>query len=72
MHIEKNFFNNLFNTVMNVKDKSKDNVNARLDLEIYCRRSELHINELANGKFFKPKTKYTFTLADKQKKLPNG
>ena len=80
MHIEKNFFDNLFNTVMDVKYKSKDNVNARLDLAIHCRRSELHINEMANGKLFKPKAKYIFTLVEKQKiaewfknlKVPDG
>lgn len=80
MHIEKNFFDNLFNTVMDVKDKTKDNVNARLDMERYCRRSELHIHELANGKFFKTKAKYTFTLEEKRRiadwfknlKMPDG
>ena len=29
MHIEKNFLGNVFNTVMNVKDKSKDNVKTK-------------------------------------------
>ena len=31
MHTEKNFFDNIFNTVMNVHDKTKNNLNVRLD-----------------------------------------
>ena len=33
MHIEKNYFDNLFNTMMDVKGKTKDNPKARMDLE---------------------------------------
>ncbi|KAJ7975669.1 Transposon protein, putative, CACTA, En/Spm sub-class [Quillaja saponaria] len=32
MHIEKNVFDNVFNTVMNMKGKTKDNPNGRMDL----------------------------------------
>jgi len=35
MHIEKNFFENIFNTVMNVMGKTKDNEKARRDLGLY-------------------------------------
>ena len=36
MRIEKNVFENIFNTVMNVDRKTKDNAKSRLDLmEIY-------------------------------------
>ncbi|KAG6406054.1 hypothetical protein SASPL_133650 [Salvia splendens] len=31
MHIEKNIFDNIFNTIMNVEGKTKDNANARRD-----------------------------------------
>jgi hypothetical protein len=31
MHIEKNMFENIFNTVVDVKGKTKDNIKARLD-----------------------------------------
>ncbi|KAL0448838.1 UNVERIFIED_CONTAM: hypothetical protein Slati_1440200 [Sesamum latifolium] len=41
MHIEKNMFDNLFNTVMDIKEK-KDNLNARNDLKIICNRLELN------------------------------
>ena len=66
MHIEKNVFDNLFNTVMDIKVKTKDNVKARLDLKEYYKRGDLEIVESANGKLFKPKAKYSFTL-DKKK-----
>ena len=63
MHIEKNFFDNIFMTVMNVKDKTKDNNKARLDSAVYCSkyRSDLNLVEMANGKMLKPKAKYCLT-----------
>ena len=35
MHIEKNVFENIFNTVMDVKGKTKDNINARMDITLF-------------------------------------
>ncbi|XP_049368611.1 uncharacterized protein LOC125833494 [Solanum verrucosum] len=67
MHIEKNYFDNLFNTVMDVTGKTKDNVKARLDLPEHCRRSELHLQESANNKLLKPKASYSFTMEHKRK-----
>ena len=37
MHIEKNVFDNIFNTVMNVKGKMKDNAKSKEDLKEFCR-----------------------------------
>ena len=61
MHIEKNFFDNLFNTVMDVSNKTKDNLKDRMDLKEYCRHSELYLTYL-NNKNQKPNSSYTFTL----------
>ena len=36
MHIEKNVFDNVFNTVMNVEGKTKDNTKSRADLKEFC------------------------------------
>ena len=47
MHIEKNFFENIMNTILNVPGKTKDNIKSRLDLPDICSRSELHIK--SNG-----------------------
>ena len=41
MHIEKNVFENVFNTVMQVEGKTKDNEKVREDLKVLCRRPEL-------------------------------
>ena len=54
MHIEKNVFENIFNTVMNIDGKTKDNAKSRLDLMERCRRPELHV---VDGKL--PKACYT-------------
>jgi hypothetical protein len=61
MHIEKNVFDNVFNTVMNVAGKTKDNEKARMDLPIHCLRGDLVMSALPNGKMAKPKARYTLT-----------
>ncbi|KAL9666810.1 hypothetical protein QQ045_001152 [Rhodiola kirilowii] len=44
MHVEKNVFENLFNTIMDVKGKTKDDgVKCRKDIGLYCRRPELEL-----------------------------
>ncbi|XP_042973009.1 uncharacterized protein LOC122304812 [Carya illinoinensis] len=43
MHIEKNIFNNILCTLMNITGKIKDNINSRCDLEILGFRKELHL-----------------------------
>ncbi|KAK4395683.1 hypothetical protein Sango_1722600 [Sesamum angolense] len=45
MQIKKNVFDNVFNTVMGIKGKRKDNMNARRDLKIIFNRSELELDE---------------------------
>ncbi|KAG8387793.1 hypothetical protein BUALT_Bualt02G0058100 [Buddleja alternifolia] len=66
MHIEKNVFNNIFNIVMDVKDKMKDNANARADQELYYSRPNLHLAYDSNGKPWKPKALYTLTKEQKR------
>ncbi|KAJ7949303.1 Transposon protein, putative, CACTA, En/Spm sub-class [Quillaja saponaria] len=60
MHIEKNVFDNVFNTVMNMKGKTKDNPNARMDLKLFCKRPELELKE-CNGKLITPKASYSLS-----------
>jgi len=43
MHIEKNVFENIFNTVMDVKGKTKDNIKARLDVALLCNRKNMEL-----------------------------
>jgi hypothetical protein len=43
MHIEKNVFENIFNTVMDVKGKTKENIKARLDIALFCNRKNMKL-----------------------------
>jgi hypothetical protein len=43
MHIEKNVVENIFNTVMDVKGKTKDNIKARLDIALFCNRKNMEL-----------------------------
>jgi len=64
MHIEKNVFDSLFNTVLDVDGKTKDNPKARLDVVKYCNRTNLARNP--DGSY--PKAAYTINK-DKKKVL---
>ncbi|XP_059288082.1 uncharacterized protein LOC132041388 isoform X3 [Lycium ferocissimum] len=61
MHIEKNFFENVFNTVLDVDGKTKDNPKSREDLKEFCRRPELHA---VGGEY--PKAIYTLNKESKK------
>ncbi|XP_021603897.1 uncharacterized protein LOC110608925 [Manihot esculenta] len=63
MHIEKNVFENIFNTVMNMEGKTKDNIKSREDLNEICRRPELKKDPISE-KY--PKASYCL---DKQSKM---
>lgn len=56
-YIEKNIFDYIFNIVMYVKNKSKDNIKAWKYLLEYCWQQELHLVGKENGNWIKPKTK---------------
>jgi len=43
MHIEKNMFENIFNTVMDMRGKTKDNIKARLDIALFCNRKNMEL-----------------------------
>ena len=43
MHIEKNVFENIFNTVMDVKGKTKDNIKARLDIALFYNHKNIEL-----------------------------
>ncbi|KAL1226345.1 hypothetical protein V5N11_030517 [Cardamine amara subsp. amara] len=52
MHVEKNFFENIMNTVLNVKGKTKDNIKSRLDLADICDMAFLEVQP--DGKYIFP------------------
>jgi hypothetical protein len=43
MHIEKNVFENIFNIVMDVKGKTKDNIKARLDVVLFYNHKNMEM-----------------------------
>jgi len=57
---EKNFFNNVFNIVMDVKGKTKDNRKARMWLNYVHEGTWSWFNN-KNGKLAKLKASYTTT-----------
>lgn len=79
MHTEKNVFENVFNTVIDMKGKTKDNVKSRLDLKLYCKRTNLNLFE-HQGKLMKPKAQFTLSRPEvklvrewiKQIRFPDG
>jgi hypothetical protein len=50
MHTEKNIAEALWGTLMDIKQKSKDNVKARLDVEVICDRPKLVMRTPVPGK----------------------
>ncbi|KAK4385676.1 hypothetical protein Sango_2691600 [Sesamum angolense] len=65
MHIEKNVFDNIFNTVMDIKGKTKDNMNAHRDLKIICNHPELELDERRPNVM--PKVVYTVRNEQKRR-----
>jgi len=43
IYIEKNVFENIFNTIMDVKGKTNDNIKARLDLALFCNPKNMEL-----------------------------
>ena len=56
MHTEKNVTESLFHTILNIPDKTKDNVNARVDQQNICDRPRLHMQPPTGSRksWFKP------------------
>jgi len=67
-HIEKNFFENVINTVMDVHGKTKNNAKLKMDVAEIYDRLELHLHSGPSGKSVKPKAKFVFPV-DKQREL---
>jgi hypothetical protein len=43
MHTEKNVFENMFNIVMDVMGKTKDNIKARMDITLFYNRKNMEL-----------------------------
>jgi len=49
MHIVKNVFEQVINTVMNVKDKTKDDIRVRKDMSTLCKWKRLDVQVVEEG-----------------------
>ena len=61
IYIEKNIFDNIFYTIMDVKGKMKDNLKARIDMKNIYKHPLLELVEVSSEKFLKSKASYTLT-----------
>ena len=43
MHIENNVFGNIFNTVMDVKGKTNDNIEAKINITFFYHRKNIKL-----------------------------
>jgi len=79
MYIEKNIYENILGTLLDVKGKSKDGLNSREDLQDMVIRPDLHPVEKGD-KFYLSATPHTLSRNEKQilcsrlrdLKLPDG
>ena len=77
MHIEKNVFDNIFNTVLNVPGRTKDTTKSRQELQDICERPKYAMDD-ATEKY--PKAEFVLDREGKQKlcewvkslKFPDG
>ncbi|XP_030946005.1 uncharacterized protein LOC115970519 [Quercus lobata] len=65
MHIEKNVMDNILGTLLNVKDWTKDNYKARLDLAEMGIRRELHLQRKDHDKYMIPPACFHMTALEK-------
>ncbi|CAH9096101.1 unnamed protein product [Cuscuta europaea] len=63
MHTEKNVFDNIFNTLMGVKGKTKDGLMSRKDVALYCSRPGIEVQSDSVGPINKAVYKVTHTQA---------
>ena len=66
MHNEKNVAEAIWNTCLDISDKTKDNAKARLDQALMCSRSHLNLVEKPNNRWEKPRAPYCLTRAQKR------
>jgi len=70
MHTEKNLGEAVFGSIMDIRDKSKDNVKARLDQEQLCNRPKMNIPPPKDGKTWrKPKAPYCLSRDQRREVL---
>jgi hypothetical protein len=70
MHTEKNVAEALWETIMDIPDKSKDNVKARVDLAALCDRPNQEMESPSGGKSWRrPKADFVLSRAQRKEVL---
>ena len=70
MHSEKNVAEALWGTIMDIADKTKDNVKAKVDQETLCNRPKLEMRPPGSGKAWrKPKANFVLTRPQRRQVL---
>ena len=70
MHLAKNITKALFGTIMDISDKTKDNVKARVDQETLCDRPKLDMRPPRGGKSWrKPRAEFMLTRPQRREVL---
>ena len=54
---------------MDCPDRSKDNIKARLDIQLYCKKPHLHLQQDASDRVYKPKGTYYLFKKQQQEVL---
>ncbi|XP_023893695.1 uncharacterized protein LOC112005636 [Quercus suber] len=65
MHIEKNVMDNILDTLLNLKDQTKDNYKACLDLADIGIRSKLHLQRKSDDKYTIPPACFHMTSSER-------
>jgi hypothetical protein len=63
MHVQKNVFVSIIDTLLDIKGKTKEGLNSRMDLVNLGIKKELHPVLQENGKYHLPAVKYMKRLA---------
>jgi hypothetical protein len=65
IYIEKNVMDNILSTILDIKGKIKDNLEARKDLQEMGLRPKLHPYTAENGKMYMPPAYHMMSNDDK-------
>ena len=65
MHVQKNVFDSVVGTLLDIKSKTKEGLNSRLDMQHLKIRKELHPVLLENGKYHLPAASYNLNREEK-------
>ncbi|XP_028074146.1 uncharacterized protein LOC114276562 [Camellia sinensis] len=67
MHVEKNFSENVFGTMLGIDAKNKDTDKARMDLEDMNIRKDLWLTKNLDGSYVKPRASFSLTPKERER-----